>query len=99
MSEKPENPKTTHFEFGGIYGTHHQSESCSHSGAPFMLVLLPLTTYGLYYICPGAEHCTPFEIPPLPSLESLLTAKAAAVFVLWFLFQAILYIVLPGEVG
>eukprot|EP00047_Mylnosiga_fluctuans_P002604 m.225158 g.225158 ORF g.225158 m.225158 type:complete len:423 (+) comp11222_c0_seq1:25-1293(+) len=87
MAEKPENPVTTHFEFGGVLG------------APFMLLSLPLTTYALYFLCPNASHCSILEVPPLPSLSSLFSLEAIGVFVAWFALQVLFYNVLPGDVG
>ena len=63
-----------------------------------MVLSLPLTVYGLYFMCPSKDHCTILEIPPLPTLDSLFTTTAAQVFLVWFAFQALLYILLPGEV-
>ncbi len=64
-----------------------------------MVFSLPLTTYALFYICPNADHCSILEVPQLPALESIFTYEATAVFLIWFAFQALLYMVLPGGEG
>lgn len=81
------NPKTTHFEFMGPIGVS------------FLLASLPLTTYALYYFCPSGERCTFFELPALPTLDEIFNLEACAVVVAWFLFQAFLYMVMPGGQG
>ena len=62
-----------------------------------MLILLPLTTYGLYFACPNGDHCTVFDLPKIPDVHSLFSFNALAVFLAWFAFQAVLYIVVPGD--
>lgn len=84
---KLENPITTDFEFGGPIGT------------AFLLIVLPLTTYGLYFACPDETHCTVFQLPPLPDVSTLFSWNALGVFVAWFAFQCVLYICVPGEVA
>jgi hypothetical protein len=107
MAPRFENPKTTHYEFMGVPGTCRASKativtdltpSCA-SGSLLMPIGLPFMTYALYYWCNSQDGtCNITSIPALPALKDLYTHEAFFVILAWFLFQAILYIALPGPV-
>ena len=66
-----------------------------------MPIGLPLMTYALYFWCNNEDGgtCAITSIPELPTLSSLYTHEALLVVFAWFIFQAILYIALPGPVS
>ncbi|XP_041716422.1 delta(14)-sterol reductase LBR [Coregonus clupeaformis] len=78
-------PITTELEFGGRLGV-----SC-------MMLLLPVTVLGLMVIC-SQEDASLMSSPPLPALDSLLDPHVFGIVVLWFLFQALLYVLPVGKV-
>ncbi|KAL0967485.1 hypothetical protein UPYG_G00252850 [Umbra pygmaea] len=78
-------PVTTQLEFGGTLGVF-----C-------LMLLLPATVLGLILIC-GQEDASLMSSPPLPALHSMWDTKAFGIVVLWFLFQAVLYMLPVGKV-
>eukprot|EP00053_Salpingoeca_punica_P006709 m.62944 g.62944 ORF g.62944 m.62944 type:complete len:418 (+) comp13819_c0_seq2:119-1372(+) len=80
------NPRTTTYEFMGPFG------------AIMIPIALPLVIYALYFVCRDPEHCS-LEVPQLPELHTLFSLDAAAVVLAWFLFQAFLYVTVPGPVA
>lgn len=79
-------PKTTELEFGG------------RIGAFFMLLLLPATVLCLLLMVNQEDASLLSFPPPLPSLDALWDGHALAIVSLWFLFQALLYILPIGKV-
>eukprot|EP00055_Hartaetosiga_balthica_P008769 m.33658 g.33658 ORF g.33658 m.33658 type:complete len:424 (+) comp6464_c0_seq1:74-1345(+) len=83
------NPQTTHFEFGG------------KAGAPVLVLLLPVVVYMLFFMCNrGKGDCSPFTFPDFASISfsDVFDLTSLGVFLMWFSFQAILYLFLPGQV-
>lgn len=85
-----ENPKTTHYEFMGM------------PGAIMMIVGLPITVYGLFFMCNAEKgDCSVTSLPgvdSIPPLRQWVSLEATLVILAWFAFQSFLYIVVPGEV-
>ncbi|RXM28154.1 Lamin-B receptor [Acipenser ruthenus] len=79
-------PKTTELEFGGKIG------------AFFMLSLLPATVLTLLLIC-GEKDASVLNFPPaLPALTTLWDNHVFGIVVLWFLIQALIYVLPIGKV-
>lgn len=79
-------PKTTKLEFGGKIG------------AFFMLSLLPATVLTLLLIC-GGKDASVLNFPPaLPALTTLWDNHVFGIVVLWFLIQALIYVLPIGKV-
>ncbi|MBN3277033.1 LBR protein, partial [Polyodon spathula] len=79
-------PKTTELEFGGKIG------------AFFMLLLLPATVFTLLLIC-GRKDASVLNFPPaLPALNTLWDNQVFGIVVLWFLVQALIYVLPIGKV-
>ncbi|XP_066561386.1 delta(14)-sterol reductase LBR [Amia ocellicauda] len=84
---KPRVPQTTELEFGGKIG------------AFFMLFLLPATVFALLLIC-NREDASILNFPPvLPAIDTLWDNQVFGMVVLWFLFQALLYLLPIGKVA
>ncbi|KAI3438180.1 hypothetical protein D9Q98_000617 [Chlorella vulgaris] len=68
---------------------------------PLAIMLgLPLVCYGLVYACnsSGCMHLAPkFSIPGFPPAHRLFTWQALGVYVAWFVAQALLHLLLPGQ--
>eukprot|EP00062_Callorhinchus_milii_P013085 gi/632960809/ref/XP_007896410.1/ PREDICTED: lamin-B receptor [Callorhinchus milii] len=83
---KKDVPQTQELEFGG------------RIGAFFMVFLLPATVFILLLMC-GQEDSSILSFPPqVPPLETLWACTALGIFVLWFLFQALLYLLPIGKI-
>ncbi|XP_064847192.1 delta(14)-sterol reductase LBR-like [Oncorhynchus masou masou] len=78
-------PITTELEFGGRLGV-----SC-------MMLFLPVAVLGLMVVC-SQEDASLMSPPSLPALDSLLDPHVFGMVVLWFLFQALLYVLPVGKV-
>lgn len=63
-----------------------------------MMFLLPATVLYLLLMCKQDDPSL-LNFPPLPALESLWEWKAFGIFVLWFLLQAVFYMLPIGKVG
>uniref|UniRef100_A0A4W3JDQ6 Delta(14)-sterol reductase LBR n=1 Tax=Callorhinchus milii TaxID=7868 RepID=A0A4W3JDQ6_CALMI len=64
----------------------------------FMVFLLPATVFILLLMC-GQEDSSILSFPPqVPPLETLWACTALGIFVLWFLFQALLYLLPIGKI-
>ena len=70
--------KTTTYEFFGPVG------------ALTLTIMLPLTVIGLYVVC-GAGTCD-IRIPTLPCWSEFWNPNAYSIYVLWFLFHALIYL-------
>ena len=80
-------------------------------GCGLTVFALPLVVIALFHGCPGAEQCdlngVATRLNDKFSDLSWLTApestarllSASAVVMVWFAFQAVLYLVLPGEIA
>lgn len=75
--------KTTTYEFFGPVG------------AVTLTIMLPLTIIGLYVVC-GAGSCD-IRIPLFPCWSEFWHPHAYSIFVLWFLFHALIYLSPLGE--
>eukprot|EP01147_Barroeca_monosierra_P008843 gene8843-1203_t len=84
------NPKTTHYEFGGVYGS------------AVMIPGLVFALYFLFFMCNQEKgDCLVSTLPAfdaIPPLDTWISVDATLVVILWFCFQALLYVVLPGQV-
>ncbi|XP_055741022.1 delta(14)-sterol reductase LBR-like [Salvelinus fontinalis] len=78
-------PITTELEFGGRLGV-----SC-------MMLFLPVAVLVLMVVC-SQEDASLMRPPSLPALDSLLDPHVFGMVVLWFLFQALLYVLPVGKV-
>ncbi|KAJ1455391.1 ergosterol biosynthesis ERG4/ERG24 family-domain-containing protein [Pelagophyceae sp. CCMP2097] len=79
----------------------HEYEFGGPAGACATMVLLPAVILGLGAAC-GETFCvgpSPLAAFKLPELSELFSLKSFAVVVSWILFQAVLQLVLPGEVA
>ncbi|KAI9027873.1 putative ERG24-C-14 sterol reductase [Hyaloraphidium curvatum] len=86
------NPKTTEFEFLGP------------PGAAFLLVLLPATVYGLYFLCdatgcpnPGVLRGDFSSVSKAFKAANLLDLQAFAAYIGWLAYMVALWFVLPGK--
>ncbi|KAJ8397672.1 hypothetical protein AAFF_G00436710 [Aldrovandia affinis] len=78
--------KTMELEFGGKIG------------AFFMLLFLPATVFVLLLTC-SQENASILNFPsPLPALHTLWSSQVFGIMLLWFLFQAVLYVLPVGKV-
>ena len=90
------NPRTTSYEF------------CGPLGATFITIVVPLTTYLLYFGCSQQNGCP----PPLTSIKnpeildilqkpefwkSLWDTEAALMYLGWYAFCVVSWLVLPGD--
>ena len=83
-SNKLLNPRTTHYEFLGPLGT------------TFMTIGLPVTVIGLYTFCNKAGcDLVPGQIPPWSEFWHPL---AFLIFVIWFVFNIVIYLSPLGRV-
>ena len=78
------SPKTKEYEFLGPFGT------------ALMTLGLPSVVIGLYVYC-GAEDCSLRLYPTLPKPQDFWHPTAFMIFVLWFIFHAILYLLPLGK--
>lgn len=78
--------KTNTYEFMGPIGTF------------IMTLCLPLVVFGLYAFC-NADHCSVKPPESFPCARTLWDPHAYTIFVLWFLFQALLYLLPIGRVA
>ncbi|XP_023687368.1 delta(14)-sterol reductase LBR [Paramormyrops kingsleyae] len=84
--EKQTVGKTAELEFGGKLG------------AAFMIVFLPAVTFVLLLMCQQKDPSL-LDFPPvLPELDTLWDAGVFGIVALWFLFQALLYMLPVGKV-
>lgn len=74
-----------HFEWMGPHGTI------------LLIVFMPITVYGLYFMCNenGSFHL-PLEFPQWPTTP-LFTVQAFLVFLAWIAYTIVLHLLLPGE--
>jgi len=81
------NPRTTEYEFMGPY-----------VGAVGITIGLPTLVWAAAYYCNGGmwPH-VPTKLPSLEDITSTFSWEAFAVYVAWWTFQAVLYLVVPGE--
>lgn len=90
------NPRTTSYEF------------CGPIGATFITIVVPLTTYLLYFGCSQQHGCP----PPLTSIKNLeildilqepefwktlWDTEAALMYLGWYVFCVVAWLVLPGD--
>nr|XP_015199756.1 PREDICTED: lamin-B receptor [Lepisosteus oculatus] len=85
-SQKSIVPKTTELEFGGKIG------------AFFMVLLLPAVVFSLLLMCNLGDPSVLNFPPALPAIETLWDFEVFGIVVLWFLFQAFLYLLPIGKV-
>lgn len=71
--------KTNTYEFMGPMGTF------------FMTLGVPLVVFGLYAFC-NADNCSIQPPSSFPCYKNLWNPHAYAIFVLWFVFQALIYL-------
>uniref|UniRef100_UPI00398F2585 delta(14)-sterol reductase LBR isoform X3 n=1 Tax=Pristiophorus japonicus TaxID=55135 RepID=UPI00398F2585 len=83
---KKQSLQTPEREFGG------------RVGAFFMIFLLPVTLILLLLMCAEDNASILSFPPPIPALQTLWSSTALGIFVLWFLFQALLYLLPIGKV-
>ncbi|XP_078398953.1 delta(14)-sterol reductase LBR [Cetorhinus maximus] len=77
---------TQEWEFGG------------RVGAFFIMILLPAAVILLLLMC-AQEDASVLNFPPqIPALQTLWSSTALGIFVLWFLFQALLYLLPIGKI-
>ncbi|XP_041043740.1 delta(14)-sterol reductase LBR [Carcharodon carcharias] len=77
---------TQEWEFGG------------RVGAFFIMILLPAAVILLLLTC-AQEDASFLNFPPqIPALQTLWSSTALGIFVLWFLFQALLYLLPIGKI-
>uniref|UniRef100_A0A673WXB9 Delta(14)-sterol reductase LBR n=1 Tax=Salmo trutta TaxID=8032 RepID=A0A673WXB9_SALTR len=62
-----------------------------------MMLFLPVAVLGLMVVC-SQEDASLMSSPSLPALDSLLDPHVFGMVVLWFLFQALLYVLPVGKV-
>uniref|UniRef100_A0A4W5QE38 Delta(14)-sterol reductase LBR n=1 Tax=Hucho hucho TaxID=62062 RepID=A0A4W5QE38_9TELE len=67
------------------------------AGVSCMMLFLPVAVLGLMVVC-SQEDASLMSPPPLPALDSLLDPHVFGMVVLWFLFQALLYVLPVGKV-
>lgn len=67
-------------------------------GAAFMIFLLPATLILLLLMCEQKDPSILSFPPQIPALQTLWNGTALGIFVLWFLFQALLYLLPIGKV-
>ncbi|XP_048860571.1 delta(14)-sterol reductase LBR [Brienomyrus brachyistius] len=84
--EKQTVGKTTELEFGGKLG------------AAFMILFLPAVTFALLLMCQQKDPSLVYFPPVLPELDTLWDAQVFGIVVLWFLFQALLYMLPVGKI-
>ncbi|KAK0202387.1 ERG4/ERG24 ergosterol biosynthesis protein [Desarmillaria ectypa] len=96
MSKSDLNPRTIHYEFFGP------------PGALFIILILPITTYALYFDfseetggCPPALATIPDRvILAVSSLEwwkSLWDTEATCIYLAWYAFCIVAWAILPGD--
>ncbi|XP_069035908.1 delta(14)-sterol reductase LBR [Lepisosteus oculatus] len=85
-SQKSIVPKTIELEFGGKIG------------AFFMVLLLPAVVFSLLLMCNLGDPSVLNFPPALPAIETLWDFEVFGIVVLWFLFQAFLYLLPIGKV-
>ncbi|XP_067884367.1 delta(14)-sterol reductase LBR isoform X2 [Heterodontus francisci] len=78
--------QTQEWEFGGPVG------------AFFIMFLLPAALVLLLLMCAVDDASILNFPPPIPALQTLWNSTALGIFVLWFLFQALLYLLPIGKV-
>ncbi|XP_048387307.2 delta(14)-sterol reductase LBR isoform X3 [Stegostoma tigrinum] len=83
---KKQAVQTQEREFGGRIGVF------------FIMFLLPFTVILLLLMCAEDDASIQSFPPPVPTLQMLWSSNALGVFVLWFLFQALLYLLPIGKV-
>lgn len=83
MSASQKPVKTTTYEFFGPVG------------ALGITIMLPLTIIGLYIMC-GAEGCN-IRVPSIPCWNDFWHPHAYSILVVWFLFQALIYLSPLGQ--
>ncbi|XP_009076740.1 PREDICTED: lamin-B receptor [Acanthisitta chloris] len=79
-------PSKPELEFGGRIGTF------------LMIFFLPATVFFLLLMCKQDDPSLMNFPPLLPALESLWETRVFGVFLLWFFFQALLYLLPIGKV-
>ncbi|XP_051880913.1 delta(14)-sterol reductase LBR [Pristis pectinata] len=67
-------------------------------GAAFMILLLPVVLILLLLMCAQDDPSILSFPPRIPPLQTLWNGTALGIFVLWFLFQALLYLLPIGKV-
>ena len=82
-TKQTKSPKTTTYEFFGPVGVF------------LMTVALPLVVVGLYVTC-GRGSCA-LRVPTLPCWSEFWNPHAYAIFVLWFIFHALIYLSPLGQ--
>ncbi|XP_067841341.1 delta(14)-sterol reductase LBR [Heptranchias perlo] len=86
LNVKKQAIRTQEWEFGG------------RVGAFFMLFLLPASVILLLSMCAEDDTSILSFPPPFPAFHTLWNSTALGIFVLWFLFQALLYLLPIGKV-
>eukprot|EP01100_Stratorugosa_tubuloviscum_P015207 TRINITY_DN8589_c0_g1_i1.p1 TRINITY_DN8589_c0_g1~~TRINITY_DN8589_c0_g1_i1.p1 ORF type:complete len:454 (-),score=163.97 TRINITY_DN8589_c0_g1_i1:81-1385(-) len=85
------NKKVNHskfgYEFGGPVGTF------------LITLILPIFTIAMFFFCneKGTLNLKPFKIPEFQLPQTIFTREAFGVFIGWFIFQAILHLIVPGK--
>uniref|UniRef100_A0A8C8MD75 Delta(14)-sterol reductase LBR n=1 Tax=Oncorhynchus tshawytscha TaxID=74940 RepID=A0A8C8MD75_ONCTS len=80
------------------YGSSHSvSFPPVFAGVSCMMLFLPVAVLGLMVVC-SQEDASLMSPPSLPALDSLLDPHVFGMVVLWFLFQALLYVLPVGKV-
>lgn len=80
-----------------IVPSHHNWHFLT--GAAFMIVFLPTVTFVLLLMCQQKDPSL-LDFPPmLPELDTLWDAGVFGIVALWFLFQALLYMLPVGKVS
>ncbi|GCB82794.1 hypothetical protein scyTo_0023946, partial [Scyliorhinus torazame] len=82
---KKQVARTPEWEFGGRFG------------AFFIIFFLPITLVLLLLMCAQEDASVVNFPPPIPAVQTLWSSTALGIFVLWFLFQALLYLLPVGK--
>ncbi|XP_078069641.1 delta(14)-sterol reductase LBR-like [Mustelus asterias] len=76
----------------------HEWEFGGRIGVLFIMFFLPIALILLLLMCAQEDASVMNFPPPIPALETLWSSTSLGIFVLWFLFQALLYLLPIGKI-